>query len=119
MARWLKYVLLLAVLLLIGSIPLAKQVDTGSIEGTITNDRGPLAKASIEARNVMTGTVSRAESDVDGRYRIGDLRPGRYSLWVQASGHDSMWILQTIVERGKATRKDLRLEGWRPIVSGL
>ena len=114
MPRWLKYLLLFFLLLLIGSIPLAMQLDTGSIRGLVTDDLGPLAKVSIEARNAMTGVVSRVESDSSGNYKLDGLRPGRYSLWIKADQHDSTWIREVIVERGQATRQAIQLERIRP-----
>jgi hypothetical protein len=59
MQRWLKFSLLVLGLLVMAAIPLAMQFDTGSIEGVITNDRGPVANASIEARNLMFGDILR------------------------------------------------------------
>lgn len=108
--RWFKFALLIIAFLLLAAIPLARQFETGSIEGLLTNGHGPVAKAAVEARNVMSGAVFQTESDAEGRYRLEHLRPGRYSLWVEAPGHDSTWIPQVIVERGHVARKDIRLE---------
>ena len=66
MPRWLKYLLLGFILLLIGSIPLAMQFDMGSIQGVVTNEVGPVVRASVEVRGAMGGSVRRAESDVAG-----------------------------------------------------
>ena len=109
MPRWLKYVLLALILMLIASIPLAMQFDAGSIQGSIRDNIGPVAKASIETRNVMTGSLTRAESGAGGNYKLEGLRAGRYSLWIQAGGRDSVWIREVIVERGQTTRKDVDL----------
>ena len=119
MPRLLKYALLTLVLLLLASIPLAMQFETGSIDGLIVNERGPIADASVEARNLMSGAMFRTESGSDGRYELTHLRPGRYSLWVEALGHDSMWIPQVIVERGQVTHKDILLDQPRSTTTGL
>jgi hypothetical protein len=84
------------------------------IQGIIMNDRGPVAGASLEARNVMSGAISRAESNAAGAYKVENLRAGRYSMWVQAAGHDSAWIREVIVERGRTTRHDIRLARIHP-----
>ena len=110
MQRWLKFSLLVLGLLVLAATPLAKQFDTGAIEGIITNDRGPIANASIEARNLMFGDILRGESEIDGHYKVDDLRPGRYSLWVRALGHDSTWIPRIVVERGQTAHRDVRLD---------
>ena len=119
MSPTLKYALLIALVLLLAAIPLAMQRDTGSIEGTITDQYGPIAKASVEARNVMSGDVFRGESDAAGHYRLG-VPQGRYSLWVKAAEHDSQWIRELIVEQGRTTHRDIRLgrSGTPPIPTG-
>jgi len=114
-----KYVLVALLLLLIASIPLAMQLETGSIQGKITNDRGPVANASIGARNVMTGTVAQVVSDAAGACKLENLRAGRYSLFVQAGGHASLWIREVVVERGRTTQQDLHLTMTRTTATGM
>jgi hypothetical protein len=120
MSSTLKYLLLIALILLLASIPLAMQRNTGGIDGVITNEHGPIAKASVEARNVMSGVVFRAQSDTAGRYKLADLPQGRYSLWVKAAEHDSVWIREVVVEHGRTTHRDVRLgkSGPWPLPSG-
>ena len=109
MTRGVKYGLAIVILLLLASIPLAMQFETGSIEGVVTNEIGPIAKASVEARSMISGAAFRTQSDAVGHYKLEDLRAGRYSLWVQAFGHDSIWIRQVSVERGRTTHSDIHL----------
>jgi hypothetical protein len=109
MPHWLKFVLLGAFLLLLASVPLAMQPDYGALEGVVSNEQGPVAGATIEARNVMTGAVMRVVSDQRGYYRFDRLRAGRYSLWVQAPRHDSVWVARVVVERGESARQDVLL----------
>jgi hypothetical protein len=104
----LKFVFLLALLLAV-VFPLALQYQTGSIEGIVSDWRGPLKAASLEVRNLASGDVVRVEADAKGHYEVPRLRAGRYSLWVEAGGHESQWILEVFVERGKATRRDILL----------
>jgi hypothetical protein len=94
---------------LLASIPLAKQFDTGSIQGVITDQLGPVAQASVEARNVVTGDILNATSDRVGFYRLENLHPGKYSLWVQAKSHDSLWIQQIAVDHGETVQHDIFL----------
>jgi hypothetical protein len=97
-------------LLILLSMPVAlKSSDAGSLEGVVTNDTGPLPDATVEAKNVVTGTVQRATTASDGKYRIDDLRPGKYSLWIHADGHTSEWVLHFVVESGQAVHKDVKL----------
>ncbi len=114
MARWLKIAVLALAFLLLASIPLARQFETGSIEGTITDIKGALANASVEARNLLTGTVVDIQSDAGGQYLLDRLQPGPYSLWIEAHGHDSLWISRVIVEAHQTTRQDAYLNQSNP-----
>jgi hypothetical protein len=118
MTRAPKFSLLAVLLLPVASIPLAMQLDTGSIDGVIMDEAGPVANAAVEARNVLSGAVISTESDAFGYYKVENLRSGRYSLWVQA-GHDSLWIPPIPVEPGEAVHQDLRLERSHRGASGL
>lgn len=109
MSSALKYAVLIALVLLLATIPLAMQRDTGSITGVITDRHGPIVKASVEARNVMSGAVFRTQSDATGHYRLESLPAGRYSLWVKALEHDAEWIRGVVVEPGRPSRRDIRL----------
>ena len=114
MSNWMKFALLALLLLLIASIPLAMvQPYTGSIEGFITDEAGPVPAAAIEAHQQATSVFVHAETDATGYYRIDNLRTGRYSLWVQAAGHDSVWIAQVSVERDHVTHEDVMMRQWR------
>jgi Carboxypeptidase regulatory-like domain len=107
--KWLRYSLLALLALFLASIPLAPQFSTGSIQGVVMNDRGPIQNASITARETMTGEESQAKSDAIGHYKIEELKPGRYSLWAQAAGHDSCWIPAVVLDYGQTAYQDIRL----------
>jgi hypothetical protein len=109
MPRWLKVSLLIFGFLLVAAIPLARQFETGSIEGVITDSRGPVAGVSIETRNLASGDFFHAETDAGGNYLFKNLRPGPYSLWVEAPGHDSLWVPRVIVEGNQVTNEDIHL----------
>jgi len=109
MPRWLKVTLLIFGFLLVAAIPLARQFETGSIQGVITDSRGPVAGASVETRNLASGAVFHAESDAGGNYLFENLRPGPYSLRVEAPGHDFLWIPRVIVEGNQVTIEDIHL----------
>jgi hypothetical protein len=105
------FVLLILLLFLLASFPLAKQFEpeTGSIQGVITDQLGPVAQASVEARDLATGTILEAESDPAGLYRLENLHPGKYSLFVHALYHDSLWIQQIPVDHGQTVQHDIFL----------
>jgi len=108
MSSTLKYALLIALVLLLATIPLAMQRDTGGIDGLITDEHGPIIKASVEARETMSGAVFRVQSDAAGHYKVS-VPQGRYSLWVKAPEHDSEWIPEVVVEHDQTSRRDIRL----------
>jgi len=109
MPHWLKYSILALIFLLLASWPLARQFDTGTIEGSITNGTGPVAGASVEARHGIHGDMFRSVSDQSGFYRLEGLRPGRYNLWITAEGYCSLRIERIPVDRGEVVRRDVRL----------
>ena len=117
MPRWLKFVILAFVLLMIGSIPLAMQFENGSIEGIITDSKGPVAGAAVEARNIMSGAVWREVSDEKGYYKLAEVRAGRYSLWVHAPDHSAAWLQRIIVDHGQHVHQDVRLTQGGPETS--
>ena len=117
MPRGFKYVLLALVLMLIGSVPLAMQFDTGSISGTVIDEAGPVENASVEARNIISGVQAHTTSDPSGRYLLGGLRQGRYSMWVRAPRHDSVWVAKVIVVSGQTTTCDVQLRLLGPSMS--
>ena len=114
MPKWFRFTLLAALLLLLAAVSLAMQYRGGTIEGVISNDDGPVAGAVVDARHTMSGEQTQAISGADGRYRLDNLRAGRYSLWVHAERHTASWIQQISVEQGKSTRQDVRLARLAP-----
>lgn len=95
---------------LIVAMPFLLQPETGSIEGTVSSQWGPVGGASITARNMMTSEVTVTKSGPTGSYRVADLPRGRYSLWVEAAEHDGLMLFQIPVERGEVTRRDVLLK---------
>lgn len=118
MPHWLKIAIVAALFLLAAALPLAMQRSAGSIEGVLTNDTGPVAGATVEARNIMSGEPAQATSDRSGFYRVSGLRRGAYSLWITAVRHDSVSIPRVFVEEGATMRKDVHLRIAHSIQSG-
>src|ERR1700732_4291700 len=59
------------------------QSDRGSISGVVQDPWGvALAVATVEAKNVATGSVSKAGSNAAGKYALADLVPGVYDISV-------------------------------------
>src|SRR5262245_21377726 len=74
-------------LVLIATIVGAQTATTGTIEGTVTDPNGavvPGATVRVTSPNLMR--VQTATSDGQGRYRIANLPPGKYTVTVEATG---------------------------------
>ena len=64
------------------SIPVAAQGTTAGIQGTITDDTGPLPGASIVAKDTGSGFTYEAFADGVGFFALKGLTPGTYEITV-------------------------------------
>src|SRR5438093_274068 len=65
------------------------QVDTGTITGMVRDSSGrALPKAQVAIRNEGTGQILKLEAHEDGLYASAPLRPGEYTLEVEATGFE-------------------------------
>lgn len=109
MPRWGKIALgLVAISFTIAALTF-QWLDNAAIEGYITDEIGPVVKASVEIRDIITGVVVRAESEPSGYYLVNGLRAGRYSLWARAKNHSSYWIPRITIRSGQTLRLDFKL----------
>ena len=79
--------LLALCLALFASSALAQTITTGSIEGTVIDQDGaavPGVTVNVTSLNLIQ--PQSAISDVEGRYHILNLPPGRYTVTVEAAG---------------------------------
>ncbi|HET7705906.1 MAG TPA: TonB-dependent receptor [Thermoanaerobaculia bacterium] len=83
------YVRFALLLLLIGTLPLAAQEQTGSIEGTVKDATGAvLPGVTVEATSSGSGTVV-TTSDSNGQYRFPRLPSGRYQVKASLMGYNA------------------------------
>lgn len=69
------------------SWPAAAQSTTGTISGTVTDEReAVLPNATVTARNVETNTARTAATDAEGRFRFANLPVGDYQVTIEAGG---------------------------------
>jgi outer membrane receptor protein involved in Fe transport len=67
------------------------QTETGAITGTVTDSTGAvIAKATVTAREVATGTSRTVTSDASGLYTISNLLPSSYEVTVDAAGMEKI-----------------------------
>ncbi len=80
---------LMALLVVIGTLPLLAQVDTGTIQGTVTDRTGAILPGSIVTlTNEATGLVQTTHASESGLYIFTPLRIGLYSVGVDSPGFE-------------------------------
>lgn len=99
-------VLLLFTMLLFSSAPVLAQA--GFISGKVTNaeDGEPLIGANV----VIEGTTMGSSTDVDGNYRILNVRPGTYTIVVRYIGYQTKFIENVLVQSDSRTNLDVELQ---------
>ncbi|MCA1632519.1 MAG: carboxypeptidase regulatory-like domain-containing protein [Acidobacteria bacterium] len=86
MARSLRLLLALLALLVGAALPAAAQT-TGTISGTVQNEKGEaIPGATVTVRNVETNISQTGQSGDQGAYRFANLPVGAYEVAVEASG---------------------------------
>lgn len=100
----------LALLFGITAFPIWAQTTTQTIRGTIIDKQSqqtiPDAAVVILESNPLKGALS----DLDGRYKITDVLPGRYDLKVTYTGYKEIVLSNIVVTAGKETVLDIAME---------
>ena len=95
--------------LMLGLFPTLAAAQTGSITGRVTDAvtgrpiAGARAEAAVPAGQPQGATVSRAVSDETGTFRITNLEPGVYSVFVTRIGYQAQRLSATVTAVGTAT----------------
>lgn len=71
---------------LLAAAPALAQLSTATIRGHVTNKAAPQPGATVSARSVDTGAVTRAIAGPDGTYVLTGLSPGAYDVSFAAAG---------------------------------
>ena len=103
-----------ALLLVVSLVSLAAQ--TASITGTVRDPQlRPIPDVSVTLTRVDMGVVVRANTDVEGNYEFGLVRPGNYIIKIKHSGFraiqqgpikldlDQRARINVVLELGEAT----------------
>lgn len=97
--------------LVLASIPLSSQVNTGRVSGAITDQSGgAIAGAKITITEVATGVSRALSTDTAGQYAAPNLNPGNYSVRVEFMGFESVDRQNVQVGAGSDVRVDLTLQ---------
>jgi hypothetical protein len=65
--------------------PIAAQVSTSTIQGTVSDATGVLPGATVTARHIQSGFTHEAITATDGAFALAGLRPGQYQITVSVS----------------------------------
>jgi Carboxypeptidase regulatory-like domain/TonB dependent receptor len=96
--------------LLLASGIWAQSTTDGAIGGIVTDPSGAIVPGAMAtSTNLGTSRTSSATTDGAGRYLIGHLQPGTYSLEITAKGFGGFKATSIIVEVGRATPLDATL----------
>jgi hypothetical protein len=80
-----------ALVLMLGVATLGAQIGgSGSIEGTVSDPSGAMVPgATVAAKNMRTGVVTKRTATKDGYFVVSPLDPGQYAVTVTAPGFES------------------------------
>jgi outer membrane receptor protein involved in Fe transport len=88
----------------------AQSTVTGAIGITATDPQGAVvANAAVTVHNIETNKDDTATTDGEGRARIVNLKPGTYTVTVNASGFGAFTQEKVVVEVGRVTSLDTPL----------
>ena len=80
---------------------------TGKIAGKVTDTKTGETLIGLTVK--IIGSTSGASTDVEGRYSLGNLNPGKYSLTFSYIGYQSKNITEIEVTAGKTTNLDVTI----------
>lgn len=104
----------IATTLLLFAVAVSAQSDLGTITGTIkAPDGAAVVGASLQAKNVMSGTVYKTDSTRTGAFTFARLPLGTYEILVPTIGFSfqSFTKKDLVLQSGKPLSLDIRLEG--------
>ncbi len=113
-------VVLAALVGVLPSTPAAAQTTNGAIAGIVNDAQGGvLPGVTLTLRNTDTGLTRTVVTEVDGRYRVLGIPPGRYSLRADLQGFGPVEVTDIVLTVGGEVAQDvtLQLQGVQESVS--
>ncbi len=103
--------LVLFFLLLSSGVPTKAQVLYGSIVGTVSDQTGAsVPQAEVKATNPATGETRSVTTDGQGRFTIGNVVPGAYTIDVTANGFRQTTTSGVTATINTVTRVDVQMQ---------
>ncbi len=110
-ARLARHPFFLLVLLLASLAPAHGQLTTADILGTVTDSTGAvIPKATVTLTNLGTQEKRSTATNNSGDYSFTLLKPGHYSISIQAAGFKAYATPDLAVEAGDRARDDAHME---------
>jgi hypothetical protein len=81
----------------------------GSLHGRVTDGSGAAVSGAVVAAITGQGQVKVGITDAQGDYAIGDLSPGRYTIWAGRNGFSLYQNMSLGVTAGRARILDICL----------
>jgi len=104
------FLLMLAAMVCVVSLPLSAQNSYGSVVGTVSDTTGAaIPGALVSATSRATGEVASAKSSETGNYTILNLKPGQYSVKVEFKGFKTFVQKDLDVQIGGSLRVNTQL----------
>jgi Carboxypeptidase regulatory-like domain len=85
---------------------LAAAQKTSGVEGVVTIDGTAFAGVEVEASSASQGVFWETTTNSSGYYLLGDVRPGKYTMWAEMNGHGCIVIPRVLVKDGQHARQD-------------
>src|SRR5579883_638103 len=102
---------LIAVMLLVYTVPTFGQGNQGTIQGGVFDQSGgAIAGAMVTVTDVARGTSKVLTADSAGQYVAASLTPGTYTVRGEANGFQALEHTNIVVEVGRNIRVDLVLQ---------
>jgi Carboxypeptidase regulatory-like domain len=60
----------------------------------------------LEASSASQGVFWETTTNSSGYYLLGDVRPGKYTMWAEMNGHGCIVIPRVLVKDGQRARQD-------------
>ena len=93
-------------LIVLAGAMIASPKKTSGVEGVVTIDGSAFAGVEVEASSASLGAFWETSTNRSGHYVLDEIRPGRYTMWAEASGYGCIVIPQVVMKDGVRVRQD-------------